>query len=711
MRTKFDYELENFKKAFSSKKTQKIALYGTGRMTATLLGGLEGFNIVGLCDRDESLIGKEIYGKRILNRYEVEQQADILVINTSEAYWNTIYKRIRHWNIPIFFCNGMKAGIKEKTYKNACINTITPEKLEQLIDENQIVSFDIFDTLVMRRIYCVYDLFRLTELKIHRMVCPDIKFVELRKMAATDLSNPTLDDIYRTMEKLSGLPHNTLIRMKQIEIETEKSLLVPREEMVDICRKAMMKHTVYFISDMYYSADILLEILRQSGLVVQKEQILVSSEYKSSKADGSLWDYYKRTIVGDRTAIHIGDDENADHIMPVIHGIKAVPVMSAADMLGCSSIREIIPQVVGVFDSLVVGHICAKLFNSPFSSRNKNGILIFSNFEDAGYCLLGMVVYSFLVWLLKRAMNDGIKELLFFSREGYFLVKQYQYMVGILGQKNMPVALELEISRRAVWGASIRRNEDIYEVASFPFLGSVKELLTERFGLTDVEENLEMVSACAMQQDSQSMRKMLVPYEQAILSRMEIERDGYLGYIDSLNIGDSYAVVDSQYYGSTQFYLGKLLKKRLKGYYFCACLSPDNKYLTNNEMEGCFGNDTCEESSLHKYSNFLESFFTAPHGMLVRIKDDGSKVYAENMSNQQFFDTRVKMNNGILKFIQDMIAGQGGDEISNLITNERFADQLFEVFMDGGFEPSQQMKESFFFDNGLVDNREAPIWE
>ena len=111
-KTKFDYEIENFEHAFREKKEQRIVIYGIGRMTATLLERISGYNIIGLLDRDENLIGRYMYGFKILNREEAEKNADLLIINTTETYWNVIYNRIKDWDIPIYFRNGQLAKDK-----------------------------------------------------------------------------------------------------------------------------------------------------------------------------------------------------------------------------------------------------------------------------------------------------------------------------------------------------------------------------------------------------------------------------------------------------------------------------------------------------------------------------------------------------------------------------------------------------------------------
>lgn len=51
-KTKFDYEI-----AFQHFEDKKIVLYGTGRMTATLVPRVKKHHIIGLCDKDDNMVG------------------------------------------------------------------------------------------------------------------------------------------------------------------------------------------------------------------------------------------------------------------------------------------------------------------------------------------------------------------------------------------------------------------------------------------------------------------------------------------------------------------------------------------------------------------------------------------------------------------------------------------------------------------------------
>jgi len=725
-KSKFDYEIENFTSAFQEHKDERIVLYGTGRMTAALMGGLEGFHIIGLCDRDSSLVGKEMYGLPILGQEDVEKDADCVIINTSETYWNTIYHRISGWQVPIYFRNGELA---EKNIEKA--KGVELEKdihieggdtcweknyatLQMYIREYDIISFDIFGTLVVRKTMLPMDVFKLIEKKLDKEYGMETGFVAVRKQAAVLSGEGTLDEIYRKMEELKPEFRKEMERWEKIEIEMEKKLLTGRKDMVCLCREIMKEKKVFFVSDMYYPNSVLQDILKQiCGLDVEGDQILVSCEQRKSKADGTLWKYYRAKFVKGRKALHIGDDRKADIERAQEQGIMAFHIMSPYEMLQKSSIKAIVPFVESLYSSIAMGLVCTRLFNSPFALHETKGKIKTSE-KNIGYCLLGSLLYSFLDWLIGRAAEDGIRELIFFAREGYLLIPLYEYLKELKQDAGMPESVYLEISRRAVWNASIFTEEDIYEIAEFPHAGNIEMFLKDRFGIEPLQEIVEddlLLPKKAILK-SESKKRMLQLYRKEILERSRWERVNYRAYFDSLDIGSTYAVVDSQFYGSTQHYLGKVLNKKMKGYYFCVCTEKDNQYLKENEMYGCFqgGNGgKAEDTNVHRQAQFLEAFFTSPEGMLEYIGKGGCKKYAVRMSNQKHFHVRLEMAEGIKEFIKDMEFIRQEFHLEE--RNDMWSDALFGCFMEDGFEPTEQMKESFYFDNGVMNHRESPIWE
>ena len=88
-------EINSFKKNFNIYVNKKIVLYGIGRYTAVLIPAIPEYNIIGLMDRDKENIGKHMYGLPILSKEQVKKEADLIIINTSENYWENIFHRIK----------------------------------------------------------------------------------------------------------------------------------------------------------------------------------------------------------------------------------------------------------------------------------------------------------------------------------------------------------------------------------------------------------------------------------------------------------------------------------------------------------------------------------------------------------------------------------------------------------------------------------------
>lgn len=102
-------DIVQFEKCFKNMREKRLVIYGTGRATERLLAGIDGFNIVGLLDKDTNKIGKEMKGIPIVDIEFAKKNGDCIIINTAEMYWNVIYKRIKNCNLPIFYKNGIQA--------------------------------------------------------------------------------------------------------------------------------------------------------------------------------------------------------------------------------------------------------------------------------------------------------------------------------------------------------------------------------------------------------------------------------------------------------------------------------------------------------------------------------------------------------------------------------------------------------------------------
>lgn len=234
--------------------------------------------------------------------------------------------------------------------------------LKQLIDEYEAISFDIFDTLVMRTVYFNHDVFRLVGRK-YAEVIPN--FFDYRVRAEKELSRtryPYMEEIYTQIAKECGIDEALAMEIMQYEIEVERSVIVARNEMVDIfnyCKEAGKK--VYIVSDMYMHQADLEKIINDLG-IVGYDKIFVSCEYDTSKPQ-RLFECYKKEITAS-SYLHIGDSYMCDIEPSAKLGIDSFRLCMSTEIWEGAGNKP----AENLDERLVQAKYIAENVNSPFSA-------------------------------------------------------------------------------------------------------------------------------------------------------------------------------------------------------------------------------------------------------------------------------------------------------------------------------------------------------
>lgn len=237
----------------------------------------------------------------------------------------------------------------------------TVEGLKQLIDKSEVISFDIFDTLVMRTVYFNHDVFKIVAKKYREQV-PN--FYEVRVRAEKQLSlteYPYIEAIYDYIARECQLDGSLAFEIMNYEIDVERKVIVPRDDVVDIfnyCKSTGKR--VYIVSDMYIHKKELEEIINNLG-IVGYDKIFVSCEYNTSKPQ-HLFECYKHSIKAD-SYLHIGDSFICDIEASKKLGIDSFRLKTSAEIWeslgGVAS--ENLEERTGQAE-----YICSK-YNSPFA--------------------------------------------------------------------------------------------------------------------------------------------------------------------------------------------------------------------------------------------------------------------------------------------------------------------------------------------------------
>lgn len=186
------------------------------------------------------------------------------------------------------------------------------EIMEQIKDYD-IVSFDVFDTLLLRPYAKPTDMFYDLE-KVNRLENFHDERIEAEKNARQLSLSPekevNLFEIYQELAKIYSMDAQKYAP-QELRMEKEKCFL--NQDFIPILEKLSEKHQyVIAVSDMYLPKKELADLLDKCGAQGIKD-IFVSCEYGVGKANGLLFEAVKKAYP-DKSIVHVGDNLHSDVI-------------------------------------------------------------------------------------------------------------------------------------------------------------------------------------------------------------------------------------------------------------------------------------------------------------------------------------------------------------------------------------------------------------
>ena len=418
-----DKKISDFERNFSCYKDVPIAIYGLGIRTKMILDSADGFHVAGIVANDR--IGELVFGHKVQSIEDVRDSAKMVIIAAHQSYVKIIYQRIRYIEqIGITICDlsGQNLADRYRSDETLADNPYWASDEEQLIraiDMHDIISFDIFDTIIMRKVLTPSRIFDIVERELREMGM-DFPFKEERTLAEQRLTSagacPNIDEIYAEMVRSAAIDQKKAQMIKNLEFETEKKFIVPRKTMIVALQYAQTHgKTVLLLADTYYGKDQLKELLQCCSINIADENIIVSCDTRKSKSAGTLYEYYQNQV-GGGSQLHIGDDKDADLIMASRYGIDAYYVMSANNMLLKSSLSSLLEKASTLDDYLALGILAAKILNNPFALCESKGRLPINDLFTLGYICFAPMTLCFLTWMMKILKGQRNSVVLFSAR-------------------------------------------------------------------------------------------------------------------------------------------------------------------------------------------------------------------------------------------------------------------------------------------------------
>lgn len=316
---------------------------------------------------------------------------------------------------PVYEKKNLYSGGSESSL--SCIKS--PGMMAEELKQYDIISFDVFDTLILRPFSEPSDIFFLVG---DRLDYPDFqrirKEMERRtreeKYKKEKSYEVTLDEIYEVLSKETGIKKK---ETAELEFEMELAFCFANpfmKEVVEELTKADKKIVV--TSDMYLNTEQMKLLLKNCGYP-EFEDYFVSCDIKMSKNEGQLFEYVKEKLGKKKNLsfAHVGDNYISD--------------VEQADKHGFEPFHYINVNAAGEpFRPYDMSVITGSFYRGIVNAHIHNGLCCYTREYEYGYIYGGIFVTGYCQFIHHYAKRNQIDKILFLSRDGDILSKGYRMM-------------------------------------------------------------------------------------------------------------------------------------------------------------------------------------------------------------------------------------------------------------------------------------------
>lgn len=366
------------------------------------------------------------------------------------------------------------------------------EKFEELrykIQQEDVstVSFDIFDTLIVRPFWVPDDIFYFVAEKV-RQIVPDAEtFIAMRreseekcrlisKTLESGTEDVTLREIYTFMMKLFGFSEEETVAMMSAEMEAELYFCRPRCAGVALFELAkFIGKRVVLTSDMYLEKHLIERMLEKCG-ISGYDKLYLSSDYKKLKSTGGLFKIVKKAEGGTKKMLlHIGDNWGSDVLAAEKAGMrplffpKAVETYTnnISNIYAGDAFKQIYDGAHANYDSRCVmdqlplrclfACVAHGFFDDPFRSFH-GGSLYNADAYFMGFSTLGMHLLGLVKFIKDKAEKLGLDHIVFLARDGYIVKKIFDVLYEGSGIRSS----YFYANRKTLLPFVVKRKEDLF---------------------------------------------------------------------------------------------------------------------------------------------------------------------------------------------------------------------------------------------------------
>lgn len=491
-------------------------------------------------------------------------------------------------------------------------------RLIKKISSVDVVSFDIFDTLIKRNVSHPHDVFDIVQQRYNSTTNDSISNfktfrINAEKKCRLKLNKEeiSITDIYNQLEKVYS--KKMIQQLINIEKEVEIDICQFNSEIINIYDWCKKNKKIIITSDMYLDKMTIEKILKKNN--IKYDKLYLSSDIMLTKCSGNLFDYIIQDLnICSTKIIHIGDNYKSDYISPRRHKILS---FNWKNECNCSQPKNITYNILSNFN---------------INNYNRN-----DNFAtEFGFNCFGPLLLCFSKWLLMNLKNNKIKKVFFMARDGYIMKEAFDK----INDDNTIESYYFYASRRSIIVPSLYKCKNIEEVFSKMFINNtitIKSLL-KKIGLDDLIDktnfvkkygiNIEDKYEFATLLNEKKIKFMFDDLFPQIINNSKMEFESFKIYSKKMNFSGKVAIVDIGWFGNMQHSIEMLnLDLDLYGYYMG--IEPRKNYQKLHKMFGfLFDSNFGYESFLkeHNFNSIFEMLFLAQHGSVKRFNKNKKEM-------------------------------------------------------------------------------------
>ncbi|MGN1154360.1 MAG: hypothetical protein ACI4S3_10055 [Candidatus Gastranaerophilaceae bacterium] len=527
-----------------------------------------------------------------------------------------------------------------------------------ITEYSELISFDIFDTLVTRRVANSKGIFQIMEyilennshfadfdcyIKNNFTTIRQGVFSELTKQCQINKIEPTLEKIYERIGNHNSLTEEQQLRLLNLELKVEKNNIIPIVENIEILKKYLSNNQrVILISDMYLSSFQIRDIISSVNDIFKDIPIEVSSELGATKQTGDIYSIIsKKYNIDYKNWTHYGDNLIGDISNCKKYGIKTNICIKTQFQPYEESILK---NQDDINSQVYIG--CAK------NSLDRN---YSTEAYKLGCSFAAPILYSYIKFVLNSAIRQSIKTLYFIARDGYVL----KFIADeIIKSKKLNIKTSyIYGSRKAFRTPNINEYEDFIR-----FMLNETDNMDDLY-IDDVIIQHPEIKKLSLDKDKSKIKALLLNnsiIKEKILNNFKQKRGLLSKYIkQEVNFSENFAFVDLCGTGKSQDYLQSVINefdsRRITTFYFY------NSFLTDYKTSKKISYLTNIRSSL-----IMELLARCPQGQTVGYSEEDGHIkpiiekYNSELLIKWGFNDYI---GGIKRFVQNIVEFENKNNI------------------------------------------------